>query len=284
MGKIRIRVLGLEEVEKKQKEEAKKRREEKKKKKVKGVGLKGGERTVEVEVSEEELKKQKKAEEIIKKAEEEEIKGEGKAKKGKKIGRKKKHVVGRNYQKAKKLVPEKEVTIKEGVKLLRKMHYAKFDESVELHLNVVKSPLKGEVELPYGIGKKIRVAIVNEEVLSKIEKGEIEFDVLISTPAFMPRLAKYAKILGPRGLMPNPKKGTISTNPKEAAKKFTDKLVQWKTEPKFPLVHQAVGKLSFKDEELEKNIEAFLQSVGKRNIKSAFLKATMTPAVKIKVE
>lgn len=273
MGKIRTRILGLEEIEKKQKEEQKKKALEKKK--IRAPGLKGGERMVEVGVKEDELVKMEKAKKIIEESKKIEKKEEGK----KKI---KIHIRGKNYLKAKKQIDKNKIySIKEAIELLKKIKYANFDESVEIHLNVKKTGLKGEVELPHSIGKELRVAIVNDKLLGEIEKGKIDFDILITHPSFMPKLVKYAKILGPKGLMPNPKAGTISENPEETAKKFKKGLLRWKTEPKFPLIHQVLGKLSVDERDLEENITAFIKSVGLNNIEKAFIKSTMSPSLKI---
>jgi large subunit ribosomal protein L1 len=163
------------------------------------------------------------------------------------------------------------------------MKTASFDESVELHLVVEEQGLKGEVELPHSTGKTVRVAIVDDKVLAAIEAGKIDFDVLITHPSYMPKLAKFAKVLGPKGLMPNPKAGTISPNPEEVAKKFQKGVLRWKTEPKATLIHQMLGKISMKEEEIKENIEAFFKSVGTKNIKKAYLKTTMSPSVKIEV-
>jgi large subunit ribosomal protein L1 len=275
MGKIRTRILGLEEIEKKQKEEQKKKAQEKKK--IRAPGLKGGERMVEVDIKEAELAKMEKAKKIIEEAE----KLQKKQVKEKQI---KIHVRGKNYLSAKKQVDKnKAYSIKEAITLLKKIKYAKFDESVELHLNVEKTGLKGEVELPHSIGKETKVAIVDDKLLQEIEKGKIDFDVLIAHPSYMSKLVKYAKILGPKGLMPNPKAGTISTNPEETAKKFKKGLLRWKTEPKFPLIHQIIGKLSADEKILEENIKAFINSVGVKNIQSAFIKSTMSPSLKLDI-
>jgi large subunit ribosomal protein L1 len=274
MGKIRTRILGLEEVEQKQKKEQKEKAAEKKK--IRAPGLKGGERMVAVEVDEKEIEKMEKAKKIVEEAEK---KAQQKPKEIKKKTR------GKNYQKAKAQIDKNKLySIKEAIFLLKKIKYSKFDESFELHLNVDKVGLKGEVELPYSLGKKVKVAIVDDKILDQIEKGKVDFDVLIAHPSFMPKLIKYARILGPKGLMPNPKDGTISPNPQEAAKKFEKGLLHWKTESKFPLIHQMIGKISQKDEELEENIKAFLKAVGLSHIKEAYLKTTISPSVKIEVK
>jgi len=99
----------------------------------------------------------------------------------------------------------------------------------------------------------------------------------------MPKLAKYAKILGPRGLMPNPKAGTITDNPEELAKKLAGK-TSWKTEAKAPLIHLTIGKVSQPEHQLEENFKALVAAIGQKNIKKAVLAPTMGPGIKIKIE
>lgn len=273
MGKIRTRILGLEEVEEKQKKEQKERAHEKKK--IRAPGLKGGERMVAVEVKEEEMAKLEKAKKIL-----EENKSK-KEKKEKKIVIKQK-IRGKKYLTLKKMIDKKKkYSLREATELLKKMDIYHLKQSIEIHLNVDKKGLKGEVELPHSIGKTVRAVIVNDQILDEIEKGKLDFDVLITHPSYMPKLARFAKILGPKGLMPNPKAGTISDKPEEVAKKFAHGVLHWKTEAKFPLIHQMVAKLSFSNKEIEDNVLAFLRSVGVNHIKKAFLKATMTPSIEI---
>jgi large subunit ribosomal protein L1 len=256
MGKIKTRILGLEEVEEKQKKEQKEKAAQK--------------------------KAQKKKEKVEEKKQEEVKKPEEK-KPEKKTTQPKPR--GKRYEENKKIVDRTKVyPLAEAISLLKKMKTASFDESVELHLVVEEQGLKGEVELPYSTGKTVKVAIVDDKVLAAIEAGKIDFDVLITHPSYMPKLAKFAKVLGPKGLMPNPKAGTISPNPEEVAKKFQKGVLRWKTEPKAALIHQMLGKISMKEEELKENIEAFLKSVGAKNIKKAYLKTTMSPSVKIEIK
>ncbi len=291
MGKIRIRTIGLENVEKKQKQQAKKRAE-KKKKKVKGVGLKGGERMVQVEVDSSQLKKEETARKIIDKKPQI---VDSKDDKGKKIRRKKKKAEvsqGKKYLEAKKLIKkQKTASIQKAIKLLKKIAFAKFDESVELHINTNKPDLKNEVELPHGTGKKNKIRIVDDTFLEEMEDGKINFsdrekgiDVLISHPSYMPKLAKFARILGPKKLMPSSKTKTVSKKPEETAKYFNKGFIRWKTELKLPLIHQVVGKISFPDKDLEENIKVFIKSVGKGNIKDVFIKTTMSPSIKLEVD
>lgn len=256
MGKIRIKTLGLDEVEKAEKEKAKVRRSEKKAREV----------AKQPSVTTEEVPSQKADKAIVKKT------------------RGKSHVRarGKNYLEAKtKIKKENKYQVIEAVKLLKNIKYAGFDETVELHLNLTEAGIKGEVSLPKTFGKATRVAVATEEVLKNIDSGKIEFDVLIAAPSFMPRLVKYAKLLGPKGLMPSPKAGTVTDKPEEAIKKFTSGVIRFKSEAKAPLLHQAVGKLSFSDKDLEANISAFLSAVAKKNIEAVFLKSTMSPAIRI---
>lgn len=258
MGKMKPRTLGVEEVEKEQKAKQKEKAAEKK---------------------------------VIKnppspKATEDEKVVPEKAEK-KSVAKKPsvKKVKGAKYLKSKKMVDStKKYTLEEAVALLKKMKYTSFDESVEIHMNVEKTGLRGEVELPHVTGKTVRVAIVNDAILNELENGKMNFDILITHPSFMPKLAKYAKVLGPKGLMPNPKAGTISPTPEEVAKKFLKGTLRWKTEPKFPLIHQMIGKLSYEDKKLVENLKAFIEAVGKMRIFQAYLSSTMTPGVRIDLE
>lgn len=172
-------------------------------------------------------------------------------------------------------------SLKEGLELLRKVKMAKFDETVELHINTISTGISGTMVLPHGTGKEIRAVIADDNVIAEIEKGKINFDILIATPSQMPKLAKVAKILGPRGLMPNPKNGTISEKPEEAAKKFQGGQMGFKTESKNPLIHLAVGKTSFDDNQLEENIKTTISAIKKARIRKVTLKSTMSPGIKI---
>lgn len=287
MGKIRTKIIGLEAVEKEQKEKAKVRREEKRKRegiKVRAPGTKGGERMKQVVVAEEELKKMEKAKKILEKKEE---KPEGKpsasAGKQKRLLKVKKR--GKRYEEAKKKIKKGRLhSLEEAVDLLKKIKYSNFDETVELHINVKDRQVKGEVKLPFGIGKEIKVVIVDDAILGKIEKGNLNFDVLVVHPSFMSKLVKFARILGPRGLMPNPKDGTVTDKPEETVKKFQSGAVRFKTEAKFPIIHQSIGKLSFTEKKLVENIAAFINAVNKAKIETAYLKSTMSPSIKLDLE
>lgn len=196
-----------------------------------------------------------------------------------------KKVRGKKYLEAKKKMGEvKKAKLAEAIELLKKAKYVSFDESVDLHMNVEKTGLRGEVELPHSTGKTVRVAIVNDTILDQLANGKIEFDILITHPSFMSKLARFAKVLGPKGLMPNPKAGTVSTTPEEVAKKFMKGTLRWKTEPKFPLIHQQIGKLSYESNKLVENAQAFVNVVGKAQIKRMYIASSMGPSIEVEME
>ncbi len=271
MGKVRIKGFD-EESDKKLEEKKRAKREEKKR--AKAPGLKGGETVVSVGPSAEELEKQ--AEEA-----QEQIKDGGKKKKAK---FQKAKVKGKKYKENSTLIDrQQKYPLDRAVNILKKFKTSKFDETVELHINVKEKGVSGQVALPHGTGKKIRVKIVDDALLDEVAKGKITFDALVATPDMMPKLAKVAKILGPRGLMPNPKAGTISDKPEEVVKKLQTGQVNYKTESGAPIIHMSVGKVSFEEKMLEENIKIALNSVGMTKIASVTLKSTMSPAIKINV-
>ncbi|HRN95918.1 MAG TPA: 50S ribosomal protein L1 [Candidatus Levybacteria bacterium] len=172
-------------------------------------------------------------------------------------------------------------TVKEAVETLKKFKTSKFDETIELHLNVTEKGISGQVTLPHGTGKKLRIVVADDAVIEEIESGKINFDVLVAKPEQMPKLAKVARVLGPRGLMPNPKNGTVTSNPDEVIAKLSAGQMSYKTEAKDPIMHLSVGKISFEEKKLEENVQTMLTSVGTAKIKSATLKSTMSPGIKI---
>lgn len=205
--------------------------------------------------------------------------------KAKKVVKKKKpskaKVRGRKYQDVRKKVDRNKVyPLPEAIKLAQETSISKFNGSIEVHLVIKESSLKGEVQFPHSIGKQTKIATANEALLKKIAKGKIDFDVLLATPEMMPKLTKYAKILGPRGLMPNPKAGTITEKPEELAKKMASK-TQFKTEAKAPLIHLVIGKVDSKAQNLEANFKALIEAVGVNKIKKAVIASTMGPGIKV---
>lgn len=172
-------------------------------------------------------------------------------------------------------------TLDQALEALKKFKKAKFDETVELHINVKEKSTSGQVTLPHGTGKTLNIKVADDAIIAEVEKGKINFDILVATPSMMPKLARVAKVLGPRGLMPNPKNGTITENTDEAVKKLSAGQITYKTEPVSPIIHIAVGKVSFEDKQLKENISTLLSSVGAANINSATLKSTMSPGIKL---
>lgn len=190
---------------------------------------------------------------------------------------------GKKYQDAKKTIDNlKQYSIPSAVKLVKKTSFSTFDGSIELHLVIKKIGLTTNVDLPYQTGKQKKIEVASNKTIEKIKKEKIDFDILLATPSMMPKLVPFARILGPRGLMPNPKNKTVVKN-KEAAKKFSANSITLKTERKAPLIHTVVGKVSQKDKEIVENIKSILSAIGKKQIVKAFLTASMSPSVKIDV-
>ncbi|HET9946758.1 MAG TPA: 50S ribosomal protein L1 [Patescibacteria group bacterium] len=189
-----------------------------------------------------------------------------------------------------KVEKNKTYSLSDALSLVEDTHMATFDETVELHINTL-GPVSGGMNLPHGTGKSTRVAVLApskdaegaEALLKEIESGKINFDVLIATPDAMPKLAKVAKILGPKGLMPNPKNGTVTPKPEEVAKQYEGGHMTFKTEAKAPVLHLVVGKLSFGKDKLSQNISAAIATVGSKNIRNVTLKSTMSLGVKVQV-
>lgn len=172
-------------------------------------------------------------------------------------------------------------SIGQALEALKKFKKSKFDETVELHINTREKGISGQVVLPHGTGKTLRIKVADEAVINAVSKGKIDFDILVATPSMMPQLAKVARVLGPRGLMPNPKNGTITDNTDEAIKKLSGGQVSYKTESEHPIIHAIVGKVSFDDAKLTDNIKTFISSVGKEKIQTVTLKSTMSPAIRL---
>lgn len=229
--------------------------------KVKLAGLKGGQRVVAIEA------------EPIPQDDSEEEKGKKKAPKKR----------SPKYKESKaKFDPEKLFKTKEAIKLVKETSYTKFDGTVELHLVVKKQGISANITLPHSAGKEKKIEVASEKTLDKLDKGKIDFDVLLATADMMPKLVPYAKLLGPKGLMPNPKNGTLIKDKKEA-KSFGGNTVTIKTERKAPLIHTSVGKVSQAQKELEENTESVLNGIGIRQIVKAYMKASMGPSVKLEI-
>ena len=183
----------------------------------------------------------------------------------------------------KKIEPGKTYSIKDAVKLVKETSYSKFDGTMELHIVVKKTGTSAQVTLPHSAGREKKVEIADEGTIKKLTGGKVDFDVLIATPDMMPKLVPFARILGPKGLMPNPKNGTLVPDLKKA-KGFSAGTLSLKTEKEAPLVHTVVGKNSQKDEEIIANTQAIFKALGgDKQIARAFIKSTMSPSVKLQV-
>lgn len=260
MGKTKLSVVGVEN-------EAPKKPKKEKKEKVHLPGLKGGQRVVAVEAEPEEAKT-----ELVSSGEEK--------KKPRKI-----HIRGKRYIEARaKIDHKKSYSIKEAVKLVCETSLSSFPGSVELHMVTTKEGVNTSVNLPYSTGATKRIEIASEETIKKLELGKIDFDVLLAQPAIMPKLVPYAKVLGPRGLMPNPKNGTLTSDPEKAKESFLGNQLTVKTEKKAPLIHTVLAKVNQGEKEIEENIKAVIEAVGKKSIKKAVICATMGPAIKLDID
>jgi len=187
----------------------------------------------------------------------------------------------KKYLQAKKEIDKnKFYPLSESIKLLKKISISHFNGSVDAHLNVKETGLKGELEFPHPTGKTQVVKIADEQLINDLEKGKVNFTILIATPQMMPKLTKFAKLLGPKGLMPNPKSGTVSDQPEETAKKIIQK-TQFRTETKVPLIHLSIGKVNDSEKNLEENLKALVKTIGKRNIQKVVLSPTMGPGIKV---
>jgi large subunit ribosomal protein L1 len=284
MGKIKVRTLGDEGLENKQKEisrlagEAKRAKQKAHEKKL-VKGGKGGERIVSVGPSEEELAKIKLPAENI------EEKPEVKTTKAKKVSKKaKKAPHSKSYQKVMATLDRsKKYKLTDALDMLEKLKRSKFDETVELHINTIEMGVSGNITLPHGTGKEIKVAIADDDLLSKVAQGKIDFDILLAKPEMMPKLARVAKILGPKGLMPNPKNATLVKDPEKAALEFKKGQINFRTELKAPIMHLMVGKMSFGAQKLAENIQALIEAIKKDKIRNVTLKSTMSPGIKLEL-
>ena len=224
---------------------------------------------------------------------------------------------GKKYQEASKLLDKsKAYSPEEAIELAKKASYTKFDETVELHLRMGIDPraadqqVRGVILLPNGLGKKIRVLVFTQgegvklaeeagadyagadELIKQIEGGWLEFDVSIATPDVMPKVAKLGRILGRRGLMPNPKSGTV-VQPQDLAR-VVKEARKGRTEfrlDRTAIIHLPIGKISFDKDKLLENLAAAVEAIVKAKpsgskgqyIKSAFLSTAMGPGFKLDI-
>jgi large subunit ribosomal protein L1 len=219
---------------------------------------------------------------------------------------------GRKYQAARQQVPNRPHTIEEAVPLVQKVKYSKFDETVELAVRLGVDPkhsdqmVRGTVVLPHGLGKSKRVLVIagtekqreareagadevgGEDVVERITGGWMDFDAVVATPDMMRAVGRLGKVLGPRGLMPNPKTGTVTTDIAKAVQEIKAGKVEFRVD-KGGVVHAPVGKTSFAPERLIANAHALMESIVKakpaaakgKYLRSVTMSSTMGPGIEI---
>ena len=223
---------------------------------------------------------------------------------------------GKKHIEALKLVDRtNKYPIEEALELMKKVNYAKFDATVEVayRLNVdprkAEQNLRGAVVLPHGTGKVSRVVVIaqgekaqeardagadfvgDDELISKIGAGWLDFDVMVATPDMMAKLGRYGRLLGPRGLMPNPKTGTVTTDIAKAVHEIKNGKVEYRVD-KFGNIQAAVGKVSFDNEKLIENIKTMTaqmlrikpQTVRGVYVKNVTISSTMGPGIRVDLE
>lgn len=203
-------------------------------------------------------------------------------------------------------------SLDEAIEILKETSNTKFVESVELHANLNIDPryadqqLRTTVTLPHGVGKELRIAVLtneenfaeakkagadiigNDDLIENITQGNINFDLLITTPNMMPKLAKLGRVLGPKGLMPSPKSGTVSTTLETTLTEFKKGKFEYKAD-KTGIVHATIGKINFTENQLLENLKAFYNSIEKNRpsgvkgkyFKGVFICTTMGPSIKL---
>lgn len=193
-------------------------------------------------------------------------------------------VRGKKYVAARKKYDiNKLYSIKEAIELVKSTSLSKFDGKIEAHILGLDMGNIGEISFPHLEISSKKIVILDDKILAEIKDGKVNFDILIATTVTMPKLLPFAKLLGPRGLMPNPKNGTLTDKPEEALKKLAVAKTMIKSEKKAPVIHQVVGTISQKTEEILANINELIKVVKLVKIKKLVLCATMGPGIKCEI-
>jgi len=208
---------------------------------------------------------------------------------------------------------DREYPLEEALRLVKETATAGFDETVEMHVRLGVDPrhadqqVRGTVSLPHGTGKQVRVLVITknpdkekeakeagadyvgfEDVIKKIQEGWLDFDVVIATPDVMPQVGKLGRILGPRGLMPNPKSGTVTMNVAEAVRDVKAGRIDFRVD-RYGILHVPIGKVSFDTEKLVDNAKAFMEAVLRlrppaakgQYVRSVTVSSTMGPGIRV---
>jgi len=219
---------------------------------------------------------------------------------------------GKKYDEAAKLVEDKAYTLEEAIPLLKKMRREKWDETVEIAMRLGVDPrhadqmVRGTVVLPHGTGKSKRVLVITtgeklkeaeaagadfvggKDVVDRIQGGWLDFDAIIATPDMMKDVGKLGKVLGPKGLMPNPKSGTVTQDVAKAINEIKAGRLEFRVD-KTAIIHSSVGKASFDEQKLLDNTKAFVAAIVKakpttakgKYLKSVYMSTTMSPSMRI---
>ena len=219
---------------------------------------------------------------------------------------------GKKYTNALEKVQDVDYSPLDAINLVKEIKFSKYDETLEVHYNLGIDPrhadqqIRSTISLPHGTGKSVKILVLTdsaqedvakkagadyvgaEDLLEKIKNGWFDFDLIIATPNMMPKIGKYGKILGSKGLMPNPKSGTVTTNLAETVKEFKQGKVEYRND-KYGIVHMVLGKLSFDTEKLLENFNAFHQVIEKAKpskakgvyLKSISISGSNTPGVSL---
>jgi len=192
-----------------------------------------------------------------------------------KAGRSKRYLAGRSQ-----VDRTKTYDVFAAIELVKRLSYSKFDGTITADIVVREPNTTAQLTFPHTTGKKVRVAIASDELIADIAAGKIEFDVLLSPPAFISKLAKHARTLGPKGLMPNPKNGTITDKPEIKKKELESGSITMKTEKKQPVMHVSIGKVSMETKQLVENTQALIDALKTKAVRLT-LSASMSPGVRV---